>query len=417
MDPSSLVDAAANGTTVFELYYIYFDEGTRGPRADWLANRHYTPVVGTGASSAGELDPATNFLHLRKGGAASQVSFVRTAQESIAALDLDVLFYLDLTMSKFAHIVASGTRLAPAQGVSHGHPTTSGIGPSKMDYYVSWGAAELPTAADHYTEGELLLLPAGTMHQYYVPRVSPDGLASMVDMTKFMDGPTARRAFLKAHSLPDTATLYLCMQKPHKFSPAFDTMLAGVHKNDPNAVLVLHRVDKDGEHNQKRFADRLVRAGVDPARIVYLPAQPHSLLMALYSLADVVLDSYHAGGCTTTREAFEVGALVVTLPAQYLGSRWSLAYYGIMGVTDLIASTREEYVEIAVRMATDRAAAEEVRGRIVRNRHKLFRRQEAVDAWIDVYKTMAAGGAVRGEGVEQKEGVEGDNNVVIDDEL
>jgi predicted O-linked N-acetylglucosamine transferase (SPINDLY family) len=56
--------------------------------------------------------------------------------------------------------------------------------------------------------------------------------------------------------------------------------------------------------------------------------------MALYSLADVVLDSYHAGGCTTTREALEVGALVVTLPAKYLGSRWSAAYYTIMGVTE-----------------------------------------------------------------------------------
>ena len=171
-------------------------------------------------------------------------------------------------------------------------------------------------AEGHYTEGELLLLPpAETMHQYYVPRVRPDGRASTVDMTEF-NGPTARRAFPCAHSLPDSATLYLCMQKPHKFSPAIDAMLAGVHKNDPNAVLVLHRVDQDCEHNQKRFADRLARAGVDPARIVYLPARPHSLLMALYSLADAVLDSYHAGGSTTitTREALEVGALVGRFP-------------------------------------------------------------------------------------------------------
>ena len=37
----------------------------------------------------------------------------------------------------------------------------------------------------------------------------------------------------------------------------------------------------------------------------------------------------------TTREALKAGALVVTLPAQFLGSRWSLAYYGIMGATDV----------------------------------------------------------------------------------
>ncbi|EJK68713.1 hypothetical protein THAOC_10083, partial [Thalassiosira oceanica] len=414
MDPASLLDAASNGTAVFEIIYIYFDEGQRANRVAWLANRRYTPVVGTGATSADGLDPSTNFLHLKKGP--SQVDYVRTAQESIAGLQLDVLFYLDLTMSKFAHLVASGTRLAPAQGVSHGHPTTSGIGPSKMDYYVSWGAAELPTAHEHYTEGELLLLPADSMHQYYVPRVSPDARASMVDMTEFMDAASARREFLAAHSLPGTATLYLCMQKPHKYSPAFDGMLAGVHRADPNAILVLHRVDQDGEHNHARFTDRLVRAGVDLDRVAFLPTQPHSLLMALYSLADVVLDSYHAGGCTTTREAFEVGALVVTLPAQYLGSRWSLAYYSIMGVTDLVAETREEYVDIAVRMATDKAAAEEVRVRIVENRHKLFRREEAVEAWMDVYKTMAAGG-VRREGTEENEGEREDNNTTINDEL
>ena len=56
-------------------------------------------------------------------------------------------------------------------------------------------------------------------------------------------------------------------------------------------------------------------------------------------------------------------------------------------MTDLVASTREEYVGIVVRMAINRAAAE-VRGRIVRNSPKLFRRQEA---WIGVYRPWLLG--------------------------
>ena len=86
-------------------------------------------------------------------------------------------------------------------------------------------------------------------------------------------------------------------------------------------------------HNKDTYVNRLRRAGVDLSRVGFVQQQPHHRLMALYSLADVVLDSYHAGGCTTTREALEVGAIVVTLPAKYLGSRWSAAYYTIMGVT------------------------------------------------------------------------------------
>ena len=49
--------------------------------------------------------------------------------------------------------------------------------------------------------------------------------------------------------------------------------------------------------------------------------------MAMYNLCDVVLDSFFFGGDTTSREAFETGAIVVTLPSPYLGGRWTQAYY------------------------------------------------------------------------------------------
>ena len=50
---------------------------------------------------------------------------------------------------------------------------------------------------------------------------------------------------------------------------------------------------------------------------------------------------YSAGGCTTTRESLEVGAVVVTLPAPYLGGRWSLAYFQQMGVLDTVAKKKK----------------------------------------------------------------------------
>ncbi len=247
------------------------------------------------------------------------------------------------------------SRLARVQAVSHGHPMTSGIDKSVMDYFVSWAAAELPSAAEHYTE-ELALLPADSVHQWYEPR-APHGVSD-VSGKPFL---AIERAAFAAHA-PADGHWYSCMQVPFKRQPEFDAMLVAVLQRDPRARLLLSAPSvnpkekaPDGIHSA-----RLRRAGADMSRVHFVPIQPHHRLMALYRLADVVLDSYPASGCTTTREGLlEAG---VTLPAKYLGSRWTLAYYNIMGVTDLVAHDQDDYVAKAVRVATDAPFAHAGRG-------------------------------------------------------
>jgi len=52
------------------------------------------------------------------------------------------------------------------------------------------------------------------------------------------------------------ARRYVCMQKPFKRQPEFDTMLAGVLEADPEAVLILH--DVDGATNRKILVGEVV---------------------------------------------------------------------------------------------------------------------------------------------------------------
>ena len=98
-------------------------------------------------------------------------------------------------------------------------------------------------------------------------------------------------------------------------------------------------------------------------RINHVVSLPVPRLFALYGLSDVMLDSYMAGGCTSTRHALELGAPVVTLPAAYLGGRWTKALYDIMGVTDLVASSKEDFVELAVKVATSETSGRRRRRR------------------------------------------------------
>jgi predicted O-linked N-acetylglucosamine transferase (SPINDLY family) len=107
--------------------------------------------------------------------------------------------------------------------------------------------------------------------------------------------------------------------------------------------------------------------------------------MAMYKLSDVVLDSVYFGGDTTTREAFEVGSPVITLPGKTIGQRWTQAYYRVMGIKDFIARTVDEYVQIAVKAAnaSDKQKSN-TRARIKKALHKkLFKNADAPRLWGD----------------------------------
>ena len=262
------------------------------------------------------------------------------------------------------------SRLAPVQATSHGHPVTSGI--RTIDSYVSWGAAEVATAAQHYTE-DLVLLPASSMHQYHEPLLK-DGVSTITGVVV----PTGPRESL--FKSVRGKRWYVCMQKPFKLHAKFGEMLRAVLEADPEGLLILHH------------AGLAVRDwGLDPSRVHYLAPLPHHELMALYRSADVVLDSYYAGGCTTTREALEAGAVVVTLPAKYLGGRWTKAFYDILGVSDAVAADEDDYVALAVSIARDAATRDAIKAKIASNLHKMWRSQDAVDHWTDVLLRLAHG--------------------------
>ena len=199
-------------------------------------------------------------------------------------------------MSMMAHRLGM-SRLAPVQAVSHGHPITSGFPRSVMDYYISWAAAELPLeeAQSFYTE-ELKLIPSDSLHQYYDERTK-DG-RSLMDQKDYSHLVNKGRSSFP--TVPPDGTWYLIMQKPFKLMPEFDDFVAGVLQKDPTGRVIMH--EESSEDNRMIFIERLTKAGCDMERVHFMPVLPHHKLMALYVLSDIILDSFPAGGCTTTRE-------------------------------------------------------------------------------------------------------------------
>lgn len=276
------------------------------------------------------------------------------ARRTIAEAKPDILFYPDVGMHPFSYFLAFA-RLAPVQVTSWGHPDTTGL--VSIDHFVSCETLEPPGADAHYGErlARLSRLPAC----YARPRPAPS---------------LGARALL---ALPPGAKLYACPQSLFKFNPAFDATLGALLEADPAGHLALVSSARAG-WNEALIARlrRAFPANVD--RVRFLPFMPEAVFLDLLASADAVLDPVHFGGGNSTYEALGLGVPVVTLPGPFMRGRVTLACYRQMGFEDLVATTTQEYVALAVRLANDAPFREAMRGRIRERSGALFDDQLAV---------------------------------------
>lgn len=362
--------------SIFDVTYLYVHETS-------------TPADADDFLTANKDD---RLFHYRKhDDEVSDGAWVRRIGREIETLEFDMLLYLDMTMGTIVRRLGM-ERLAPVQLNTHGHPVTSGHPRAIIQHFVSWAEAELPyeESRTHYTE-ELQLIPKGKLHQYYTPRVQngPSGQRTSRVTGMPFDHLTRKDfqmlpPFLQNSTPEDDLNLYTCMQKPFKVFPEFDELVCGVLQKDPKGHAILHADDRTGHTN--RFVHRMKAAGCDMSRVHFLPSLPSHKLFALYKTSSVILDSYPAGGCTTTREALELGKAIVTWPARLLGGRWTIGLFNIIGMNEdtkarLVANSKEEYISKAVELGTNRPMRAAVESEIQKTIPSLFGREEAGHEW------------------------------------
>jgi len=100
-------------------------------------------------------------------------------------------------------------------------------------------------------------------------------------------------------------------------------------------------------------------------RVIFLPqGRDDAENQARYAVVDFVLDPAPYGGANGTLEALDMGVPVVTLVGKRHGERSSYSILRNLGVTGTIANSGREYVDIAVRLATDASFMADVRAQI-----------------------------------------------------
>jgi predicted O-linked N-acetylglucosamine transferase (SPINDLY family) len=291
-------------------------------------------------------------------------------RERIAADQPHVLIYPEIGMNPMAARLAA-QRLAPVQCTSWGHPETSGY--PTVDYFLSSELMEPVEAGDHYTE-ELVRLP--NLSIYYQP-VSLE--AAAVDRADF--------------GLRPGATVYWCCQSLYKYTPQYDEVFARIARGVGDCQFVFINYPKGDIINQ-RFRRRLERGFsawglTSEAHCVFLPRLTEAQFMAVSALCDVFLDSIGWSGGNTTLESLTHDLPIVTLPGPLMRSRHSLAILTVMGITDTVANSVDEYVAIATRLACDPVWRAEVRRKVAVGKAAVYHDHTCVSALEDFLDRVA----------------------------
>ena len=270
---------------------------------------------------------------------------------------LDVLIYPEMGMDVTGYMLGA-MRLAPVQCVAWGHPVTTGH--KNMDYFISCASMEPDNASEHYTEKLVLLGGIGTC--YIRPACS---------------SPPDRSHY----GLPDDSHLYLCPQSPYKIHPDNDDLLLDILEQDPQATLVFFQGMY--ANTTQAFKARLERGIAARSlairkRVVILPRMGHEAYMQINRSCDVMLDTLRWSGGNTSLDALACGLPMVTLPGEFMRGRQSCAMLTAMGLDELIARDKKDYVAIALRLGNDPDWRGQIRERIVKNASKVFETVEPI---------------------------------------
>ena len=297
-------------------------------------------------------DGETAFARSRAAHFEEEAGGLHQWAQAIVDRRLDVLVYPEIGMFPMTVRLAS-LRLAPIQVATWGHPETSGL--PTIDYYLSAQDMEPADGQAHYTERLVTLPHLGCSYQPTQITSRDPGLAELGS----------------ASDVP----VFVCPGVPFKYAPQHDKVFPRIARALGRCRFVFFRHGSGELSNklQRRLELAFARDGLDFGDFgVFVRWLDRSSFYGLLQRADVMLDTIGFSGFNTAMHAVESALPIVTVEGRFLRGRLASGILKRMGLQELVASSPEEYVAVATRLARDGEYRKRIRRRIEASRHVLF---------------------------------------------
>lgn len=278
---------------------------------------------------------------------------------------IDVLVDLNgWTVGHRAEVLAS--RCAPVKVNWLGYPGTIGH-PDLADYIL--GDAVVTPEADADLYAELI----AQLPNCYLPSDTTRGLAA----------PPSR----KDVSLPESGFVFCALNASYKLNPWLFDAWSRILLEAADSVLWL---PNPGDDVAARLRHEAEARGVAGERLVFAPrVQSTADHLARMQLADIALDTFPYNSHSSGADVLWAGVPMITRMGETFASRVGASMLMACGLPDLVTTTTEDYVALAVDLHKDRSRLADVRSRLaVRTKSPLFDMSGFVQALEAVFYQM-----------------------------
>jgi predicted O-linked N-acetylglucosamine transferase (SPINDLY family) len=244
----------------------------------------------------------------------------------VQADEIDILVGLNLHLAN-TRLLAFATHPAPVQVSFAGYPGTTGL--HAMDYRLTDPYLDPRGENDDLYSEESIQLP----HSFWC--YDPSESVPLNEL------PAVSNGFVT----------FGCLNNFAKINDPVLQLWARVLMAVPGSHLATMAPEGAA---QRLFADLLQGHGIEPSRLEFFPKTSHREYLEYYQRIDMMLDSFPYNGHTTSLDALWMGVPVITIAGKQAVARAGVSQLSNLGLTELIADSKDSFVEKAVGLARDR---------------------------------------------------------------
>ena len=263
---------------------------------------------------------------------------------------LNVLIYTDIGMEPAIQVLAS-LRLADIQCTTYGHPVSSGF--KHIDYFFSSELMEKNDSQKNYSE-KLIKLPNIAI-DFDLPNLSKIQTSKNIKKTN-------KIIFLNLQSLfkllPSNDHIYFDIIK--KINNCQFWFIEGLNKSITTSFK--NRITKFCHYHDLSFSKYFL----------FHQRMNKPDFFNLIKQSDVILDSLEWSGGKTSLEAIALHKPIVTLPGELMRGRYTYGILKFLNLEQTIASSKKEYIEIAIKLAKDKNFRNMISNKIKINKNSLY---------------------------------------------
>lgn len=254
----------------------------------------------------------------------------------------DILIDLAGHTGMISRLPLFARQVAPVQINYLGYPNTTGV--PAIRYRFTDAIADPLGDADAFATEQLIRF-APTAWCYRAPDSAPEVAPAPCTVA------------------PDAPITFGCFNNLGKISATTLRLWGRILDAVPASRLILKGRGMSDATERESWRQQFTAAGLDADRVELLDRTDGTAEhLALYHRVDIALDTFPYHGTTTTCEALWMGCPVVSLRGDRHAARVGASLLTAIGREHWVAETADEYVRIALGLASDRIALQQQRG-------------------------------------------------------